>query len=136
MKRLRPLLVLLSTIVLARAEVVSPNTKLSAREEQIIAATKPDAAPRFNGMRIIGIRPRTPFVHTMSVSGTRPIRFSAPDLPTGLKLDRQTGIITGMLSPAGDYAFKARAQNSAGAAETEIRIVCGDKIALSPPMGW
>ena len=46
-----------------RAQDISPNTNLTAREEQIIAAAKADAAPRFNGARIVGIRPGTPFLH-------------------------------------------------------------------------
>lgn len=136
MKRLRHLFWLPLTTSLVHAEIVSPNTNLTAREMQIVAAAKAEAAPRFNGARVIGIRPRTPFLHTLSVSGARPIRFSVARLPSGLKLDRLGGTITGMVSPPGEYSFKARAENSAGSAETEFKIVCGDKLALTPPMGW
>ena len=70
-----------------RAQGISPNANLTAREEQIIAAAKADAAPRFNGARIVGIRPGTPFIHSLAVTGERPITFSAKKLPAGLSLD-------------------------------------------------
>ena len=36
----------------------------------------------------------------------------------------------------GDFAFTATAKNSAGKASAKIKIVCGDNLALTPPMGW
>jgi len=38
------------------AQNIPISTNLSAREEQIIAAARGDAMPRFNGARIMGIR--------------------------------------------------------------------------------
>jgi alpha-galactosidase len=118
------------------AQNVSPNTNLTAREEQIIAAAKADAAPQFNGARIVGIRPGTPFLHLLAVTGERPITFSAKKLPAGLALDSKTGFITGTLAKTGEYQIKVTAKNAAGKAETEIKIICGDILALTPPMGW
>ncbi len=118
------------------AQNLSPNTNLNAREEQIIAAVKPAAAPQFNGARIVGIRPGTPFLQTLAVTGTRPVTFSANKLPDGLSLDSKTGIISGSLNRAGEYTIKVAAKNSAGKAKTEIKILCGDTLALTPPLGW
>ena len=118
------------------AQNVSPNTNLTAREEQIIAAAKAEASPRFNGASIVGIRPGTPLVYSLAVSGARPLEFSAKILPAGLSLDLNTGIITGSLNRAGEYTVKVAAKNSAGKAKTEIKIVCGDTLALTPPLGW
>jgi hypothetical protein len=118
------------------AQNVSPNTNLTAREEKIIAAAKADAAPRFNSARVAGIRPGTPFLHSLTVTGARPITFSAKKLPAGLSLDSKTGIITGSLNRAGEYTVKVAAQNSAGKADAKIKIICGDTLALTPPMGW
>ena len=53
-----------------------------------------------------------------------------------MSLDSKTGIITGSLNRAGEYTVKVAAKNSAGKAKTEIKIVCGDTLALTPPMGW
>ena len=119
-----------------RAGVVSPNTNLTAREEQIVAAAKPDASPRFNGARILGVYPGSPLIDSLAVSGDRPVSFSAKRLPRGLKLDSRSGIISGSLKTAGEYRFKAIARNSAGVAETEIKIIAGGTLALAPPMGW
>ena len=80
-----------------RAQDISSPTNLTAREEQIIAAARMEAAPRFNGAPVIGIRPGTPFLHSLAVTGARPIAFSTKKLPAGLTLDPQTGIITGVL---------------------------------------
>ena len=129
-------LLLAAGCISLRAQGISPNTNLTAREEQIIAAAKADAVPRFNGARVVGIRPGTPFIHSLAVTGERPITFSAKKLPAGLTLDSKTGIITGSLNRAGEYTVKIAAKNSAGKANAEIKIICGDTLALTPPMGW
>jgi hypothetical protein len=127
---------LFSTAIAVSAQTVSPNTNLTAREEQIVAAAKAGAGPQFNGARIIGIYPGTPFLHLLPVTGARPIAFSAKKLPAGLVLDPKTGVITGVLKEKGEFTFTASAKNSAGNATTQIKIVCGDTLALTPPMGW
>jgi alpha-galactosidase len=129
-------LLLLLPAVSFSAAVYSPNINLTVREEQIITAAKAGAAPQFSGARIVGVRPGTPFIHSLAVTGERPVTFSAKKLPAGLALDPQTGIITGMLARAGEYRVKVAAKNIAGKAGTEIEIVCGDTLALTPPMGW
>ncbi len=127
---------LFSVALAASAQIESPNTNLTAREEQIVAAAKTGAAPEFNGAGIIGIYPGTPFLHSLAVTGARPVTFSAKKLPAGLTLDPNTGIITGVLKKEGKFTFTASAKNSAGKAKMEINIVCGDTLALTPPMGW
>ena len=52
---------LLSVANFLNAQILSPNTNLTAREEQIIAAAKPGAAPHFNGAMIVGGRPARRF---------------------------------------------------------------------------
>jgi hypothetical protein len=119
-----------------RLLIVSANTNLNGRERQILAAAKSGPVPRFNGARLVGVRPGTPFLHALAVSGDRPMKFSATGLPAGLKLDAGAGIITGSLPKAGDHFVTVRAANAAGKAEAALRIVCGDTLALTPPMGW
>src|SRR5262245_55365721 len=129
-------LLLLSAVTLLRAEIGPPATPLTERQKQIIAAAARDTTPRFNGAMIVGVRPRTPFLLALSATGTRPITFSTDRLPRGLRFDATNGIIFGTLAVAREYPFKVRAKNSAGTAETELSIVCGDDLALTPPMGW
>jgi len=132
--KLSPLLLLAA--IAASAQIDSPNTNLTAREEQIVAAAKAGAAPEFNGAGIIGIYPGRPFIHSLAVTGDHPMTFSTAKLPAGLTLDPNTGIITGVLTNKGRFTFTASAKNSAGKARMEIKIACGDSIALTPPMGW
>jgi alpha-galactosidase len=126
----------ISMVGVLPAQIISPDTNLTVREEQIVAASKIQAAPRFNGACVFGIYPRTPFLQSRAVSGERPMVFSATGLPHGLKLDSETGILAGSLKKAGEYQFKVSAKNSAGTANAEIKIVSGKTLALTPPMGW
>ena len=118
------------------AQIVSPNTNLTTREQELVMASKPAAAPQFNGAKVVGIRPGLPLIYSLAASGERPVVFSAKNLPVGLNLHPDTGIITGSLAKTGEYKFKAVAKNFAGKAETEIKIICGDTLALTPPLGW
>ncbi len=93
-------------------------------------------APRINGPTVFGVRPDAPFLYTIPATGERPLRFGIRDLPAGLKLDADTGRITGTLSKPGLYPVIFSAQNSLGTAQKKFRIVVGDDIALTPPMGW
>jgi len=133
---LSSLLCLLAALNLSRAQPASPNPDLSPREQQIIAAAKTAAAPQFNGASVIGVRPHTPLIYALTVSGVRPLEFSAKKLPAGLTLDAQTGIITGTLAAKGEFTFTAAAKNSAGKVSAKIKIICGDSLALTPPLGW
>ncbi|MBW8864756.1 MAG: NPCBM/NEW2 domain-containing protein, partial [Verrucomicrobia bacterium] len=94
------------------------------------------ATPRINGADVFGVRPGSPFLFTIPATGERPMKFSASHLPGGLKLDAKTGRITGTLKSKGEFIVTLRAKNILGKTEKKFRIVCGDQIALTPPMGW
>ena len=65
------------------------------------------------------------------------MRFSAKGLPKGLRLDAQTGIISGAAPrERGGYLITLRAANAKGSAERKLKLVVGDTLALTPPMGW
>ncbi len=102
-----------------------------------ILTPKPGPAPRINGPTITGARPGKPFLHRIPATGERPMRFAAEKLPAPLQLDPATGIIRGMApTRAGTYEVRLRATNRRGSATRRLRIVVGDTIALTPPMGW
>jgi alpha-galactosidase len=104
-------------------------------EPYILTPLPPDA-PRINGARVFGVRPGSPFLFTVPATGKRPMTFSAADLPAGLQIDASTARITGIIAAAGTYVVTLRAENAEGRTERKLRIVCGDRIALTPPMGW
>ena len=107
-----------------------------------ILTPKPAATPRINGPKIFGVRPGSPFLYTIPATGERPMTFAAGGLPPGLKLDPETGRITGTapglmsLTKPAFYNVTLCAKNSLGTAEKPFRIVVGDDLALTPPMGW
>ncbi|MBN2207099.1 MAG: putative Ig domain-containing protein [Candidatus Aminicenantes bacterium] len=107
-----------------------------AAEARVVLTPKPGPAPRINGAMIFGVRPGSPFLYTIAATGERPLTFAAEGLPDGLALDSATGRITGILADRGEYAVTLKATNALGAAERSFRIVCGDRLALTPHMGW
>jgi alpha-galactosidase len=64
------------------------------------------------------------------------MKFSAKGLPPTLKLDSTTGVITGATPPRGEYSVTLQAANKHGKGRRLFRIVSGDTLALTPPMGW
>ena len=124
----------------ADAKIVFHGAKPGAgpgqKEEAVILTPKAPATPRINGARITGVRPGHAFLYTIAATGERPMTFAASGLPAGLRLDAQTGIITGSVAQPGTYKAELVAKNARGAVQRELRIVVGDQIALTPPMGW
>ncbi len=92
--------------------------------------------PGIHGATVFGARPNHPFLYRIPATGSRPMQFSASTLPPGLKLDSSTGIITGAVKSPGSSDIVLHASNSAGTSERKFRIVIGDQLALTPPMGW
>lgn len=92
--------------------------------------------PVFHGAQLIGNYPNTPFLFAMPVTGSRPMQYSAVNLPKGLALDEKTGFITGNIQKAGTYKVTLVAVNQFGKTTEDVTIVIGDKLCLTPPMGW
>jgi len=106
-------------------------------EERVILTPKPGPQPQINGPKVHGARPGRPFLYRIPCTGTRPIQFTAGNLPNGLHLDADTGILSGRVpTERGEYAVTLRAKNGHGTDERPFKIVVGDTLALTPPMGW
>ena len=114
--------------------VAIPETVL--QEQAVILTPKPGPAPRLNGPRVHGCRPGNPFLFRIPTTGERPMQFSAQGLPSTLNLDAASGILTGTAPGPGEYRVTVRARNRHGTATRLWRIVSGDTLALTPPMGW
>ena len=113
-----------------------PEAVAPVREPAVVLTPKPSPKPRINGAKVVGVRPGSPFLFTVPATGESPVTISATKLPAGLQLDPQSGCITGVLKEKGTYVVTLHAQNAKGTAERALKIICGDTIALTPPMGW
>lgn len=114
----------------------APRAVRRPREEAVILTPQPAATPRINGPFIYGCRPGHFFLYRIPTTGRRPINFSADGLPSGLILDKETGIVTGRVGEPGSYKATFTASNQHGSDQRDFSIVCGDGLALTPPMGW
>ncbi len=101
-----------------------------------IAMTPPPDAPQIHPPLIVGARTGTPLFWTIPVTGLRPLVFSARNLPTGLRLNADTGTLTGTLTTAAGYPISVTVKNRAGSDTRRVQIVAGPTAALTPPMGW
>jgi alpha-galactosidase len=116
--------------------VIGGGALAVAADAPEIRTPPPAATPRINGPAVVGVRPGSPFLYRIPVTGERPMSFAVEGLPSGLTLDPTSGIITGRLTQPGEHRVKLQARNSRGFAEKRFSIVCGEAIALTPPMGW
>jgi alpha-galactosidase len=115
----------------------APPVTIAPPKEQPYMLTPPSPAePRINGPRVFGARPNHPFLFSIPATGERPMTFSAEGLPQGLALDAGTGRITGRVAVPGTYRITLHAKNARGKATQALRIEIGERIALTPPMGW
>ena len=121
---------------------------------QLGILTPPESpAPRINGPVVYGVRPGHPMIYRVPVTGEQPVKLKvkseklkvlcpksevlSPDAPhSQLLFDPETRIITGSIKEPGDYPLTIVAENAKGRATREFTIKVGDKIALTPPLGW
>ncbi len=93
--------------------------------------------PEIHAPRIVGAAPGRPFLFRIPCTGKRPLRFAAEDLPAGLELDPDRGIIRGALEEAGTNDVRISVSGPGGRDASVLRIVGGERrLARTPPMGW
>ncbi len=123
----------------ARIEAARRDAVITAAPEvgpAYLLTPAPPASPRITGPTVFGVRPGSPLLFTVTATGQRPLTFAASGLPPGVHLDPQTGRLTGQVANPGAYMVTLRAENASGRAERALRLECGNRIALTPPMGW
>ena len=101
-----------------------------------ILTPKSGPKPRINGPSVFGARPGNPVIYRLPVTGERPMELSARNLPEGLKFDPATQVLSGSVAKRGDYEIVFAAKNAKGSAERTLTLKVGDKICLTPAMGW
>ena len=132
-----PIFALLSLGLMCLNLLVCTASLRAAEDRSALILTPPALdTPRVNGPGVFGVRPGSPFLYTIPATGKAPLEYAVDGLPTGLQVDARTGIIHGVLGAAGEHKLTLRARNVLGSAAKPFRIVVGDQIALTPPMGW
>ena len=147
---------MLGTATVRATEVVETVDTNAPAAPYILTPPSP-ATPRINGAAVFGVRPGSPILFTIPATGDRPMEFSIETVSSGLAINTATsnsffdtilgskgtlnlnssnGQITGNFSEKGEYKIVLVAKNSKGEAMKNFRIVVGDQIALTPPMGW
>ncbi len=104
--------------------------------------------PRINAPGRYGARPGHPILFKLPVTGEAPIRLSAKNASCkcanpgkckcalGLSFDPGTGILSGSIDAPGEHPVIFTAENKYGKTEKTVVFVIGDKLCLTPPMGY
>jgi len=115
------------------------DVRMTSRQLGIL--TPPEgAAPRINGATVFGVRPGHPVLWRVPVTGARPLACTVAGadgkLPDGLVFDAEKRLLTGSVAAAGDYPLTITARNAHGTATRAFTLRVGEKISLTPAMGW
>ncbi|MBP5790684.1 MAG: alpha-galactosidase [Kiritimatiellae bacterium] len=109
----------------------------SADTRQLGILTPPEAkTPRINAPSRYGARPGHPILFKLPVTGEEPIATEARGLPEGAQFNLETRLVTGEIAVPGEYPVVFTAWNAHGKAEKTVTFVIGEKICLTPPMGY
>ena len=114
----------------------APTALAGPVEERVRLTPYPPATPQINGPDIFGARPGSPFLYTIPCTGQRPLKYQVHGLPEGLTVNAENGQITGVLGKVGRYEVMFEVSNALGRDRRRFTIVCGDRLALTPHMGW
>ena len=134
-----------------------PPNDVRMHTPQLGILTPPESAkPRINGPVVYGVRPGHPIIYRLPVTGARPIIASAtwslgvlekkgafelrcsktPGSESKLFFDPESRVLTGTIDKPGEYKITFTAENSEGRDCRDLTIKVGDKISLTPAMGW
>lgn len=108
----------------------------TGKDQPYVLTPESPKRPKINGPKVFGVRPGNPVLFTIPATGKRPMTFRAGNIPEGLILDEKTGRFSGSIKDTGTYHITIYAKNNLGRAERNFRIIVGEKLALTPPMGW
>ncbi len=112
------------------------RTHKVSQEVPFILTPKPAQTPRITGAKVYGARLGNQFIYRVTATGAKPMSFTAKDLPDGLTLETSTGVMSGSVKNAGEYKTILTVKNEKGEMSREFKIIIGNTIALTPPMGW
>ena len=91
--------------------------------------------PRFHAPAVFGVRPGSDFFLALPVEGER-LSLDCTNPPPGTGFDAAAGVLSGRIGRPGIYPVEFEAENPAGRSRCTIRLIAGEGIQLTPPMGW
>nr|WP_033279158.1 alginate lyase family protein [Streptomyces sp. NRRL F-525] len=95
------------------------------------AATPTPAQPQLTSATSAFTNHGATFQHLLRASH-EPIRFTAVGLPAGLRIDRHTGLISGIPTETGEFTVATTAGNASGTATGTLALTVG----TAPPAPW
>ncbi len=106
-----------------------------------ILTPKPRPEPRINAPARYGVRPGSPVLFKLPVAGEKPMTIVAGGAgfaraAARLHFDPATRILSGTLDKPGEYPVSFVAKNRHGSDRKTMTLVVGDRLALTPPMGY
>lgn len=101
-----------------------------------ILTPKVSDIPRINGSKVTGATPGKPFIYRVAVTGQKPVEITVSGLPSPLSFNPETSVISGTAPEKGEYIIKISARNTLGFDEDNLKIITGNGLALTPPLGW
>lgn len=113
-----------------------PPAPATLTEQLGILTPKTPAAPRVNGPGRVGVRPGSPILYRVPVTGERPMEIAVAGLPPGAVFNADRASVNGAVARPGEYPLVVTARNAHGRATRTVTLVVGDTLALTPPMGW
>jgi len=93
-------------------------------------------ATQIHGPHAVGCTAGHDFVWRVPATGKGPLTFSAENLPAGLTLDPQTGVVRGVVQGRSDTQVKFTVTGPGGTDTRTVRIDSRGVLGLTPPMGW
>ena len=101
----------------------------------IPSSRKQPVAPRFHTAKVFGARPGNQFFLPLPVEGET-ISLRCVNPPEGTRFDAGSGVLSGVIAREGCYPVTFVAANRAGETAITVKLLIGDAIQLTPPMGW
>ena len=96
-------------------------TALATGADLPIAKRHMGPEPKIHGPRVIGGTPGREFLFKVPVTGARPMKFEAVGIEGDLRLDADTGIISGKTPPEGSVAIRERVLAARAVQEQRLR---------------
>ena len=93
-------------------------------------------APRINGPAVYGVRPGRPILHRIPLVGEAPVAVTVTGLPEGVAFDGRRRTLSGAIAAPGRHELEIAAENRYGRTTRRFVIEVGERIALTPMLGW